>query len=453
MNVEKDSNKGKYDNYSKEDGSLNIKENINYFTIEKNNDINCPKCENTVRKKDIYCNNCGEILENIKSKRERFIKQEGDKTKFKDIASSFNLSNGLKVSGLAIAILFALSLIIKFILVGSHNQISELINPLHIILFSNLSSINIFMSLFMNSAQSSINFGFLILLILPIISFILPYIIFMKKRNTSLITHIKNSLGVAVIYALILCVISKISQVEVNLSNGFNQYGYGILFEFSTFDVLIKGFIICFISMLFMGIKKDYEQENMIAGLFKMAVKTIFIGFVLVLIIATILYFANINYIFDLGLNSYIEDVSLGVVLSQLAIYLWGFANLIPVSIGSGSLSILSLFNSNISLDLILFLGSMIALSALIFIIIGSKIESKYKSKSINPVIIFSGCYAGIVAVIGILTTIYIGNNAASMLTSLHAVQMGFNFVTGIIISFIYSLTMTLIGYKLNIFN
>lgn len=133
------------------------------------------------KKKDIYCNNCGEILENIKSKRERFIKQEGDKTKFKDIASSFNLSNGLKVSGLAIAILFVLSLMIKFILVGSHNQISELINPLHIILFSNLASVNIFMSLFMNSAQSSINFGFLILLILPIISFILPYIIFMKK--------------------------------------------------------------------------------------------------------------------------------------------------------------------------------------------------------------------------------------------------------------------------------
>lgn len=257
----------------------------------------------------------------------------------------------------------------------------------------------------------------------------------------------------AIIYALILCVISKISQVEVNLSSGFNQYGYGILLEFSTFDVLIKGFIICFISMLFMGIKKDYEQESMIAGLFKMAVKTIFIGFTLVLTIAVILYFANINYIFDLGLNSYIQDASLGVVLSQLAIYLWVFSNLIPVSIGSGSLSILSLFNSNTSLDLNLFLGAMIALSALIFIIIGSKIESKYKSKNINPVIIFSVCYAGIIAVIGILTTVYIGNNAASMLTSLNVVQMGFNFVTGIIISFIYSLTMSLIGYKLNIFN
>lgn len=453
MNMEESLNKSKYNNYSKEDGSLNIKENINYFTIEKDNYTNCPKCESEVSREDIYCNNCGEILENIKSKREKFINQQGEKTKFKDIASSFDLINGLKASGLAIVILFVLSLIIKVILVGNNNQISELINPLHIMLFSNLANVNIFMSLFMNSAHSSVNFGFLILLILPIVSFMLPYRMFMKKRNISFITHVKNSLGVAIIYAIILCVISKVSQIEVSLSNGFNQYGYGIFFSFSTFNVLLKGFIIGFILVLFMGLKKEYEKENMIAGVLKIALKTIFIGYILVVIIATILYFANVNYIFDLGLNSYTEDISLVVVLSQLAIYLWVFSNLIPVSLGSGSLSILSLFNSNISLDLMLLLAAMIALSALIFIIVGCKLESKYKSKNIKPVIIFSGCYAVIIAVIGSLTTIYIGDNAASMLTSLSAIQMGFNFIIGMIISFIYSLIMTLTGYKLNIFN
>lgn len=453
MNMEESLNKSKYNNYSKEDGSLNIKENINYFTIEKDNYTNCPKCESEVSREDIYCNNCGEILENIKSKREKFINQQGEETKFKDIASSFDLINGLKASGLAIVILFVLSLIIKVILVGNNNQISELINPLHIMLFSNLANVNIFMSLFMNSAHSSVNFGFLILLILPIVSFMLPYRMFMKKRNISFITHVKNSLGVAIIYAIILCVISKVSQIEVSLSNGFNQYGYGIFFSFSTFNVLLKGFIIGFILVLFMGLKKEYEKENMIAGVLKIALKTIFIGYILVVIIATILYFANVNYIFDLGLNSYTEDISLVVVLSQLAIYLWVFSNLIPVSLGSGSLSILSLFNSNISLDLMLLLAAMIALSALIFIIVGCKLESKYKSKNIKPVIIFSGCYAVIIAVIGSLTTIYIGDNAASMLTSLSAIQMGFNFIIGMIISFIYSLIMTLTGYKLNIFN
>ncbi len=453
MNMEESLNKLKYNNYSKEDGSLNIKENTKYFTIEKENNISCPKCNNTVTRKDIYCNNCGEILENIKSKREKFINQEGERTKFKDIASSFNLINGFKTSALAVVILFVLSLLIKFILVGSNNQISQLINPLHIMLFSNLASVNIFMSLFMNSAQSSVNFGFLILLILPIISFILPYRLFIKKRNTSFIMHVKNSLGVAIIYALILCIISQISKVEVSLSNGFNQYGYGIFFGFSTFDVLLKGFIIGFISILFMGIKKEYKKENMIVDILNIALKTVLIGYVLVLVISTILYFANINYIFELGLNSYTKDISLGTVLSQLAIYLWAFANLIPVSLGSGSLSVLSLFNSSISLDLILLLGAMIALSALIFIIIGSKLESKYKSKNIKPVITFSVCYAVIMGLIGILTTIYIGDNVASMLTYLSAMQIGFSLIIGMIISFIYSLIMTFIGYKLNIFN
>ena len=453
MNMEESLNKSKYNNYSKEDGSLNIKENINYFTIEKDNRTNCPKCESQVSREDIYCSNCGEILENIKSKREKFINQQGEKTKFKDIASSFDLVNGLKASGLAIVILFVLSLIIKFMLVGNNNQISELINPLHIMLFSNLANVNIFMSLFMNSANSSVNFGFLILLILPIVSFILPYRMFMKKRNISFITHVKNSLGVAIIYAIILCVISKVSQIEVSLSNGFNQYGYGIFFSFSTFNVLFKGFIIGFILVLFMGLKKEYEKENMIAGVLKIALKTIFIGYILVLIIAAILYFANVNYIFDLGLNSYIGDISLGVVSKPTCNLLIGISKFNPLSLGSGSLSILSLFNSNISLDLMLLLGAMIALSALIFIIVGCKLESKYKSKNIKPVIIFSGCYAVIIAVIGSLTTIYIGDNVASMLTSLSAIQMGFNFITGMIISFIYSLIITLTGYKLNIFN
>ena len=54
---------------------------------------------------------------------------------------------------------------------------------------------------------------------------------------------------------------------------------------------------------------------------------------------------------------------------------------------------------------------------------------------------------------IGLLTTLYIGDNAASMLSSISAMQMGFNFIMGIIMSFVYSFVMTLVGYKLNIFN
>ena len=456
MNIKENLIENKFSNYSKEDGSLHIKKNINYLTIEKNNNTYCSKCENLVDEKDIYCKNCGEILENVKSKREKFINQEGEKANFKNIASSFNLVSGFKTSISALGILFVFSLIIKVLLIGENNQISELINPIHIMLFSNLASMDIYMSLFMNSAQSSVNFGFLILLILPIISFILPYRIFMKKNNISLISHVKNSLVVGIIYSLLLVVLSRMSQMQVSLSNGlnmFNTYSYGIYLGFNMISVLFKGFIIGFISVFFVGLKKEYEKENRVVNIIKIALKTLLIGYILTLIILLSLHFANINYIYELELNNYISTTSLGFVLSQLAIYLWAFANLIPINLGVTTVSILSLFNSNLSLDLILLLGSLIALSSLIFIIVGCKLESKYKSKDIKPVIIFSGFYAVIMGVIGLLTTIYVGDNAASMLNSLSAMQMGFNFVIAMIISFVYSLIMTLIGYKLNIFN
>ena len=83
-----------------------------------------------------------------------------------------------------------------------------------------------------------------------------------------------------------------------------------------------------------------------------------------------------------------------------------------------------------------------------------SKLSHKLLERiDIKPIIIFSGCYAAIMGVIGLVSTIYIGDNAASMLSSLSSMQMGFNFIIGMVISFVYSLIMTLIGYKLNIFN
>ena len=83
----------------------------------------------------------------------------------------------------------------------------------------------------------------------------------------------------------------------------------------------------------------------------------------------------------------------------------------------------------------------------------GIKLNNKYKTHAKKTTLIFSGFYAMIMGVVGLLTIIYVGDNAASMLSSLSAMQMGFNFVIGMIISFVYSLVMTLIGYKLNIFN
>ena len=443
--------KEKYYNYSKENGKLNIKENINYFTIEKSVNNNCPKCENLVNEKDIYCKNCGEILTNVKSKREKFINQE-ETNDFKSIVENFDLIRGLKTSLLAFLLLFIFSLSIKLFVVGGNNQISQLINPIHLMLFSNLASMDIMMSLFMNSTQSSINLGFIIFLILPIVSLIISYNVFMRKGNTSFLVHLKKSLGTAVIYAFILAILARMSQIEISLSSGFDQYG--VYLGFSTISTFIKGFMISFIPIFFIGLKKEYEEENSLIYILKLVMKTILIGYVIVCIILSISYLANIDYLYDLGLSNYnARNISLIVMISQLAIYLWSFANLVPLYINKNIISILSLFEGHLSMNLFLLLGSIIALSALIFIIVGSKLESKYKNYDIRIIIIFSAIYGIIMGLFGILTTLYVGDKISYMVSSITAIKMGYSFIIGTIISFGYSFIMTLVGYKLNRFN
>ena len=104
-------------------------------------------------------------------------------------------------------------------------------------------------------------------------------------------------------------------------------------------------------------------------------------------------------------------------------------------------------------MNLFLLLGSIIALSALIFIIVGSKLESKYKNDDIRIIIIFSAIYGIIMGLFGILTTLYVGDKISYMVSSITAIKMGYSFIIGTIISFGYSFIMTLVGYKLNRFN
>lgn len=456
MNTEESSNKSdkEFQNYSKYDGTMYFKNKVNNFTMRRIKNNQCPKCENEIDNYQVYCENCGQSLEDITNNNLSFIESKGEKTKIKDILTTFNIKKAFMTSFIAILILLSISSILKIGLIASNNQISQFVNPIHLLLLSNLGSIDIYLSLFMNSRSSSINLGFLILLILPVMSFVISYRFLMKNENISLINHIKNSIGVGITYGLILSILAEVSQVGLNLSGGFNSYGYNIYYGFSILSVLFKGFTIGFMSILFLGLKKEYEKDNKFVSIVKLAFKTIIIGYVITFIILIIMYLANMDYIYELGLGSYKSQVNIGVILSQLAMYLWAFSNLIPINIGETSISTLSLINSTMSLDLILMLGSILALSVLIFIIIGCKLDSKYKKdEGIKPVIIFSICYSIIMGIIAVFTSIYIGNNAAPIISSISAVQMGFNFILTVVISFIYTLLTTLIGFKLNIFN
>ena len=98
----------------------------------------------------------------------------------------------------------------------------------------------------------------------------------------------------------------------------------------------------------------------------------------------------------------------------------------------------------------------MFFLSILVLIVASCKLESKYgRENGIKPVLILSGLYSLLVGALSIITALTLGGgvdilNFSNYSTSL---TMGFGLLSSIIITFIYSFVVSLVGYKLNIFN
>ena len=93
----------------------------------------------------------------------------------------------------------------------------------------------------------------------------------------------------------------------------------------------------------------------------------------------------------------------------------------------------------------------MLFLSLLIIIIFACNLESKYKDKyGIKPIVILSVSYALLMGLISILTNLIFTDLISSYSSY---VNMGMGLISSILISFIYSFLVSLVGYKLNVFN
>ena len=67
--------------------------------------------------------------------------------------------------------------------------------------------------------------------------------------------------------------------------------------------------------------------------------------------------------------------------------------------------------------------------------------------------LIFSICYGVAMGTLGLFSLLYVNDSATSIITILDRMEMGFNPIVSMTVSFIYSFIVTLIGFKLNIFN
>lgn len=441
-------------NYSKINGVMTRKIKNNDITIRKEKLERCPKCEDMIEERYTYCKSCGFNLEtvSIKYKKESVAEKFG----YKSIINYLNMPKTLYTSLTATIILLIVSILGKDIVSNYISNIGNLINPIHILLGLNLGSLNVYSSSMMGWSGTELKFGLIILAILPILSITISNLIFNKKYTKNSEHAFRNSLGVGISYGIILGILALFSKTRVSYSYNMMQYGYMARLSFSVLGMIVKGFILGFISSYMVLYKKKYEDENMYLGIFKSAINVLIIGYLTTFVILLILTITDKSYLYNLGISTNMGSLNTFIMISQLAAYIWTFGNFIPITIGSKEISIVNLMGSELYLTTILMLTAMFFLSILALIVASCKLESKYgRENGIKPVLILSVFYALLVGALSIITTLTLGGgvdilNFSNYSTSLN---MGFGLLSSIIITFIYSFIVSLVGYKLNIFN
>ena len=445
----------KYSNYSKVNGTMSRQIKNKDLTIRKLELERCPICDSKVGDNDIYCKFCGFNLEETYNTNKSYARVK--KWDYKDVISYLNIPKTFIASVVAIIMLFIVSIMLKGVVSSYIPDVADVISPIHILLGLNLGSLSVYSSTTMGWGGFELNLGIIILAVLPIISITISNLIFSKKFTKDSQSALRNSLGVGASYGLILGVLALFSKTKMSYSYDMMQYGYIVQFSFGSLGMILKGFILGFLSTYILLYKKEYEDENMYLGILKRAINMLFIGYILTFVILCILTMADRSYLYNLGISNYVNQVGIGVVLSQLAAYIWSFGNFVPVNIGSQELSMFNLIRSDLYLTTTLMLVAMFFLSALVIIVSACKLEMKYgkREDGIKPILLLSGFYAILLGALSIVTTVTLGNSVDIFTLSNYtsSLTMGFGMISSILISFIYSFLISLVGYKLNIFN
>ncbi|WP_304970179.1 hypothetical protein [Romboutsia ilealis] len=425
-----------YFNYSTEDGKN--AQDILRDRITLGEKSICDYCE-TENNKGLYCKSCGASLDEAKIvEKKRSIK-----------AFKVDIKPILLTSVTSVATLFLISLGLKLLMSFNLGELINFINSLHIILGINLGTINLNLSTMMNSGSVIMHLGVLVIALIPLLVLSLYNVIFIKNKNTQDLLY--NSVGVGATYGLMLVIISIFSSTSSSISQMMN-YGISVAYRYKILELFSNGFILGFISTYLIGYKKKYFGQNIYLDILKKAINSILILYVLVFIILLTLYIFDNSYLYELGVYNYSKNNAF--ILSQLASYILTFANIIPTTIGSNKLSILTIINGDLLFDTKLILIAIILLALLVLILTGYNLKKKFKNSSVNIVLIFSICYSIIIAILSSFSAIYIGGNISLLKMSNYSGNtfMGSGIFTTLIISFIYSYIIVKIGYTLSDF-
>ena len=348
-----DENKNIYLNYSTSDGS-SIDNLLKHKISLKTKKI-CNHC-GIENKEGLYCKACGESLDEVNNVEKLKILNNID----------VNIKPILLTSITSVGILFLISLGLKLLMSLGLGEFINFINPLQIILGVNLGTINLNASSMMNSASVSIHLGILLIGLIPLFALLLSNLIFIKNKNSKDVLY--NSLGVGISYGLILAIISIFSSTTSSVSHMMN-YGIVISYGYKVLELFVNGFILGFISTCLIGYKKKYFGQNIYLDILKIAINSILILYGVIFVILLGISLVDNNYLYELGLYNYYRNTIL--IVSQLASYILAFVNIVPITIGSNKLSLLSTISGSLSFDIKLMLIALILLSILVLILTG----------------------------------------------------------------------------------
>ncbi|MEF9992683.1 MAG: zinc ribbon domain-containing protein [Romboutsia sp.] len=434
---DKELNKTEYENYSKEDGRILQDIIVTNEKVEKMNHSVCDYCGEENQLEYNYCKICGEKFYKITKDKGK----NNSKLKIDKILKNLSIPKVILTSISGVVISLLMSFIVYRIMYLNKSEIVNIINPMHILLGMNLGVLDIYSSNVMSSSSLSLNLGIIIFTICPIISIIISNKIFMKKGINSAKNLMLSAICVGVTYGIILGIISVFTRVGRNPYDML-QYGYVVEYGYRYSSVLLNGFLIGIISILLSGYKNNFYTDNKVLYMIKLSLKTIITGFLIVFVILVILTISNSSYLHELGIYKYVSDLPILLVLSQLAIYMWAFANLIPVTIGKITVSVFSIGSSSLFYDTKLVFFAMISLSTLLILMNGIKLKSKYKEDKLKSVLYFSIAYSIFMTIIAFISSIIVNGNSP--------IIMGFEPIFAMITSFVYSFIVSAIGYKLS---
>ncbi|MGL6107129.1 hypothetical protein [Romboutsia sp.] len=426
----------KYSNYSKQDGKDLTKIDKNRLRLKTSQNKICSNCNLESDEYSSYCKFCGNNNDEIN-------KETKDKT------IKFAGKDGIITGVAAVGILFIMALIIKIIVSIGFGELGSIINPLQIMMTLNLSSVNIQSSTMLGSGIISAKLGILVLAVFPIIAISLANLIFLRKKSTN--QTISNIVVVGITYGTLMVFISLFASVGSNFRN-LIEYGISIKLSYNMLSTFFNGCVIATSCTYLIGFKNKYKQGNIYLSAIDKVMKTIVLGCIFILIILVIVTISDRSYLSEIGLYGYSDKFSMATIVTQLAVYMWAFANFIPITIGTNVLSPFNILGSGLFIETKLIFFSMIAASLLVILIIGYKLKENYKENDNKPVIIFSISYALFMGTLSILTNIMIAGNISLFGSeSLQAsINMGFPLIATIIRCFIYSFLISLVGYKLN---